>query len=809
MAPLQPLSPDRLYSYCDPDQFDFHTTDEVAGIENSLGQDRAVEAVRFGIGIRCDGYNMYALGPPGTGKYTMVRRHLEEAAAGEALPSDWVYVNNFAEPHKPHAIELPPGKAKPLRHDMERLVADLREAIPAAFQADGYRARREALEGQFKERHEAALNELQQRTREHNIAVVRTSAGLTLAPIRDGEALNPDQFHELPEAEQEQTRKDIAGFEQQLQDMIRQVPQWEREHREKLRELNREVTEDVVGHMIDELRGRYTDLADVVAYLDEVRKDVVEHSSDFLKPEDGGADAAAQMSVERTRSGPPTFRRYQVNMIVDHSASEAAPVVYEDHPTQPNLIGSIEHIAQFGALITDFNLIKPGALLRANGGYLLLDALKVMSQPYAWDALKRAMQSGEIRIESVASSLGMAGTVSLQPEPIPLKVKIVLLGDRDIYYLLSQHDPDFPELFKVAVDFDDVVERTAENNIDYARMIATLARNDSLWPLDRQAVARVIEHASRLTGDSGKLSARMALIVDLLHETHYWAEQDNTGVVRAGHVQKAIDFQIRRADRIRERTQEEIRRGTIMIETEGAVVGQVNGLSVMQLGGFAFGQPSRITARVRMGRGEVVDIEREVKLGGPLHSKGVLILSGFIGARFARDRPLALSASLVFEQSYGGVDGDSASSAELYALLSALSGLPISQSLAVTGSVDQNGKVQPIGGVNEKIEGFFDICNGRGLTGDQGVLIPATNVRHLMLRADVVAAVGEGKFRVFAVETIDQGIEILTGVAAGETDADGGYAQGTVNGLVQKQLADFAEKAAEFALGNRDEVEST
>ncbi len=805
MAAPKPLSPDRLYSPCDPEQFDFGTTDELTGIEGSLGQDRAVEAVRFGIGIRCDGYNMYALGPPGTGKYTMVRRHLEEAAATEPLPADWVYVNNFAEPHKPRAIRLPAGKGMPLRSDMERLIADLREAIPAAFQADEYRSRHEALEAQYKESHEKALEEIQERARERHTAVVRTPVGLALAPTQDGEVLNPDQFHELPEAEQEKTRADIAELEQQMQTVMREAPQWEREHREKLRQLNREVTEFVVGHMIEDLRARYADLPQIVAYLDEVSKDVVENSDNFLGHEERGPEAAIEMAIRRGPSGLPPFRRYQVNVVVDHSDSKAAPVIYENHPTQPNLIGGIEHIAQFGALITDFNLIKPGALLRANGGYLLLDAGKVLTHPYAWDALKRALQSNEVRIEGVMESLGMAGTVSLQPEPIALSVKVVLLGDRRIYYMLSQLDPEFPELFKVAVDFDDVVDRTTENSREYARMIATLVRRDSLRPLDRGAVARVIEHAARITGDSEKLSARMALIVDILHETHYWALHAGAEIARSEHVQKAVDAQIRRADRIRQRTQEEIHRGTILIDTEGAEVGQVNGLSVMQLGGFAFGQPSRITARVRMGRGEVVDIEREVELGGPIHSKGVLILSGFLGARYARERPLALSASLVFEQSYGGVDGDSASSTELYALLSALSGVAIDQSFAVTGSVNQHGRVQPIGGANEKIEGFFDICRSRGLTGEQGVLIPATNVKHLMLRSDVVAAVAEGKFRVFAVETIDQGIELLTGVPAGEADADGNYPADTVNGKVQAQLAQFAEKARAFAVSDAND----
>jgi lon-related putative ATP-dependent protease len=502
--------------------------------------------------------------------------------------------------------------------------------------------------------------------------------------------------------------------------------------------------------------------------------------------------------------GDAAFRRYQVNVIVDRGGAEAAPVIYEDHPTHPNLIGRIEHIAQFGTLMTDFNLIKPGALLRANGGYLILDALKVLTQPFAWDELKRALKSYEVRIEPVAESLGLGATVSLQPEAIPLDVKVVLLGDRRIYYLLSEADPDFPELFKVAVDFDDVVDRTDETTRDYARMIATMAKRDGLKPLDAGAVARIVEHAARMVGDSERLSARMRLVVDLLHESHFWTGSEGREVTTAVEVQRAIDAQIRRADRIRERVHEEIGRGTILIDTDGAHVGQVNGLSVMQLGGFAFGQPTRITARVRLGRGEVTDIEREVKLGGPLHSKGVLILAGFLGERFARERPLALAASLVFEQSYGGVEGDSASCAELYALLSALSGVPVRQCFAVTGSVNQMGRVQPIGGVNEKIEGFFDVCRARGLTGAQGVLIPDTNVKHLMLRADVVEAADRGRFRIYPVATIDQGIELLTGVPAGVPDEAGVWPADSINGRVQAQLDALAEKARAFADRSRN-----
>jgi lon-related putative ATP-dependent protease len=804
--PIDPLPPTALFTRCDTAAFDFETTDALEAIGDSLGQARAVEAVRFGIEMRSPGYNLFALGPPGTGKHTLLRRYLNEAAKGAKAPSDWVYVNNFEEPHRPKALELPSGRGWPLRDDMDRLVAELREAIPAMFESDAYRTRREALDQEFQSQQEKSFEEVQAHAKEKNIAIMRTQMGLAMAPLRDGKVLEPDAFAKLPEEEQAQTRTDIEALEQELQEVMRKAPQWMRSHREQLHALNREMTEYVVGHVIDELKKRYEDLPKVAAHIEAVRRDVIENAHDFVPQPDGENDPEAMARRAATGAipgaGEAAFRRYRVNVIVDHAGNEAAPVVYEDHPTHPNLLGRIEHIAQFGALLTDFNLIKPGALLRANGGYLMIDALKLLQQPYAWEELKRALRSGEVKIEGMAEALGVASTVSLQPQPIRLNVKVVLLGDRQLYYMLSAYDPDFGELFKVAADFDDVVDRTADNTQDYARMIATLAKRDRLLPLDRGAVGRVIEHAARIVEDSEKLSARIRLIVDLLHETDHFSRQAGVTVTSAEHVQTAIDAQVRRADRVRSRVHEQIVRGTVMIDTEGKAVGQLNGLSVLQMGGFAFGQPSRITARVRMGRGEVVDIEREVELGGPLHSKGVLILSGFLGQRFARNRPLALSASLVFEQSYGGVDGDSASSAELYALLSALSGVPLGQNFAVTGSVNQHGQVQPIGGANEKIEGFFDICNARGLTGEQGVLIPATNVKHLMLRGDVVKAVEDGRFRIFAVETIDQGIEILTGVAAGEADANGVFPPDSVNGKVQATLDGFAEAARAFAKGD-------
>jgi lon-related putative ATP-dependent protease len=803
MAAPERLSPTRLFKACDPQQFDFRTTDDVADIGDSLGQDRAVESVRFGIGIRHAGYNIFALGPQGAGKYTLVRRYLDRQAADQEIPSDWAYVNDFTDPRTPRALRLPRGRAGGLRGDMERLVDELRAAIPAAFESEDYRARREAIENELKQQHEARFNALQERAGARDIALIRTPTGLALAPIENGEVVTPDVFHKWPAERQDKAKADIAELEHELQEVLRDLPRFERAQRKKLRELDHEMTRFAVGHLIEELRKAYDDLPEVLRYLDEIQTDVIDNATDFIiTPEPQVADPAmATMAMRRSLAGPPSFRRYQVNVIVDHGAAEAAPVVYEDLPNHANLVGRIEQMAQFGTLTTDFNLIKPGALHRANGGYLILEAGKLLAQPVVWEELKRALQSGEIRIHGLYETLGIPATISLEPQAIPLDIKIVLLGEPQLYYLLSQLDPEFPELFKVAADFDDRVARDGATTPLYAQLIATMARREKLKPLDRAAVARVIEQAARLAEDSERLTLRMRTISDLLSEADYWAGQDDRAVIGAADVQRAIDAQTRRADRIRERSHEQIARGTILIDTAGEAIGQVNALSVLQLGAFSFGRPSRITARVRMGRGEVLDIEREVALGGPLHSKGVLILSGFLGARFARRQPLALSASLVFEQSYGGVDGDSASSTEVYALLSALSGVPIRQSLAVTGSVNQHGEVQAIGGANEKIEGFFDVCMARQLTGDQGVLIPAANVKHLMLRQDVVDAVAEERFHIYPVSTIDEGIELLTGVAAGAPDADGEFPDGTVNGLAQAQIRAFAEQARKFAPG--------
>ena len=783
-----------LYQHCDLDGLDFETTADLAEQSAILGQDRALDALRFGVGIQQSGFNLYVLGPPGLGKLTVVRQYLEDKAAEGPAPDDWCYVNNFDDANRPRVLRLPNGMGAQLRQDMQQFVEDLLTAVPAAFESDEYQARIKEIEQEFHERQEQAFSQLKDRAEKEQIALLHTPGGFAFAPMRDGEVISPDDYQKLRESEQQRIEQLVAELQEQLRAILRQVPQWRKETRARVKQLNRDTAMVVVSHEVDELRERYKQQEDVLSCLDAVEKDVVEHVDDFRHEEEGENPLLSALGTARQ----PSYRRYQVNVLVGHTDSGQAPIIYEDNPTHSNLVGRVEHQAQMGALLTDFTMIKPGALHRANGGYLILDARKVLIQPYAWEALKRALQSREIRIQSLGEMLSLISTVSLEPEPIALDVKVVLMGERLLYYLLCEYDPEFAELFKVAADFDDRMRRDAQSTQLYARLIGTLVRKADLKPFDRGAVARVIERSARMVGDARKLSAHMGQITDLLHEANHWAAQNGHDLVRRDDVQRAIDEQIHRSDRIRERVHEEIHRGTVLIDVSGARVGQVNGLSVMQLGTFMFGQPSRISATVRMGEGDVVDIEREVELGGPIHSKAVMILSSYLGARYAMSKPLSLRASLVFEQSYGVIEGDSASVAELCALLSAAGEVPVKQSLAVTGSINQHGDVQAIGGVNEKIEGFFDVCKARGLSGEQGVIIPESNVEHLMLREDVVEAVDRGEFHVFAVKTVEQAVELLTGLRAGERDEQGEYTEGSLNRRVEDRLLTFAELRHEF-----------
>jgi len=803
---VMPLPAAALYRRCDSAQFQFRTTSELEPVQGTIGQARALEALALGLGLRRTGYNLFAIGAPGIGKRAVIDQLTRLRASGEPVPADRAYVNNFAEPHKPNALSLPAGRGGTLRQDMRTLVDELRVAVPAAFESDDYRSRRQAIETLFQQRQKEAFGAIEQQAKERSIGILRTPYGLGLTPLRNGEVLPQEEFAKLPEDEQARLHEEMTKIHAELETVLQQGPKWESQHREKVRALNEEITRFAIGFRLEGIKRRYLDLPEVGGYLAAVERDLAENAEAFLSQADGRGDPAGDGTGRRRHESIAYFDRYQVNLIVDHAAQSGAPVIEEDHPTLQNLIGRVEYRSEYGSLVTDFTMIKPGALHEANGGYLILDARRVLLQPFAWEELKRTLRAGEVQIRSVPDLLGVASAETLLPEAIPLEVKVVLTGDPHLYYLLAEFDPDFRELFKIAADFDGDMPRDASAELDFARLIASIARREGLRPFEREAVARIIEQAARIAGDAEKITTHIEAIADLMRESDHLAGSAGHDAISADDVAKVIEQQVRRASRLRERLLEEVRRGTILIDTSGERVGQINGLAVLQLGGFMFGRPSRISARFRLGKGEVIDIEREVELGGPLHSKGVMILSGFLGGRFGRERPLALTVSLVFEQSYGGIEGDSASMAELCAILSALADVPIRQEIAITGSVSQNGDAQAIGGVNEKIEGFFDVCRNSGLTGRQGVVIPASNVKHLMLRTDVVEAVRQNLFNVFAVSNVDEAMFVLTGVQGGEADSTGRFPQGSVNQRVDARLEALAERVRRF--GAREQGES-
>lgn len=828
----------KLRTPCDPDDLEFETTKDLEKLEITVGQERVVEALSFGVGIRSDGFNLFALGPSKAGMHEIIEQHLRREAKDAPTPPDWCYVNNFEESNKPLSLKLPSGRGREFREDMESLIDEAQTAIPSAFRSEEYENRRESIEKEHRQESEEAFEEINKEATERGVTVLRTPMGLAVAPMKDGEVLAPDEFEQLSEDEKKARRQALEDVQERLSEIMSHIPEKAKDERKKIRELNREFTALAVDSLFDKLKEKYKSLDEVLAHLARVRKDMVEKAHQFLQSGfsdgtalmgDGGSGLAQLLQQQagdggdgfqpggqsRRRSIGATestrqqladpFRRYRVNLIVDNSERSGAPVEYEDHPTVNNLVGRAEHLPHMGSLVTDFMLIKPGALHKANGGYLIIDAHRVLTQPFAWDALKRMLRAQKVRIESIGEMMSWISTVSLEPKPIDLNIKVILVGERMLYYLLTSLDPDFNDLFKVAVDFDDRMKRGPETIGLYARMLATRIEQENLRPFDRKAIARVIERSARVADDSERLSTLMRTMTDLLRESDYWAGKEGRETVTAEDVQRAIDAEIRRSDRIRERMHENILRETILIDTDGEAVAQVNALTVVDLGNFAFGAPSRVTARVRVGKGEVQDIEREVELGGPIHSKGVMILHGYLSARYATERPLSLEASLVFEQSYAGVEGDSASVAELCTLISALADAPIRQSLAITGSINQHGLVQAIGGVNDKIEGFFDICKARGLTGEQGVLIPESNVKDLMLREDVVEACDAGNFRIYPIRTVDEAIGLLTAQEAGERGEDGEFPANSVNRRVEERLREFAERAEEFHAKHEEE----
>lgn len=793
------LDPKELYAVIDPVDIGFDTTADIKSPEfNGVGQARALEAIKFGVEMHRDNYNIYLAGSKGLGKYELIQRVLDEHVTEEITPPDWCYVDNYEEFYKPIALELPAGMGLPLRTDMVQLVDDLLIAVPAAYESDEYRTRIQEIEGIAEERKEEAFAEIGERADAQGITMINTPTGYTIVPISDDKPMAQDEFKKLSEKEQNNTQKKIDVLKEELKELIIKIPIWEKEAREKVKALNTSFAKSAVEPFLKTLKDKYSKTQKIKSYLDIVSKDIVANMQFFLP-------VSPNQTLLEGYSLPisPELRRYDINVLVNNHKLKGTPIVYENNPTYNNLIGRIEHISQDGALVTDFTLIKSGALHRANGGYLILDMHNLLMNPFAWEGLKRTLYAKEIRMESLERMLSVVSTVTLEPEAIPLDIKVILVGSRYLYYLLKTYDPEFNELFKTTADFSESFDRNLDSVSQLALLISAVVSKEKVHQISRAGVARIIEECSREAEDAEKLSLHMGKLKDLILESDYWASKSGKDQVEVEHIQNAIDARIHRADQMQEKVREQILRGIILIDTEGVCVGQINGLSVYQLGDYSFGQPSRITATVRLGNGNVLDIEREIKLGGPIHSKGVMILSSCLANRYARNRPLSLNATLVFEQSYGGIDGDSASIAEFCALISALADIPIQQCFAVTGSLNQHGETQAIGGVNQKIEGYFDICKARGLSGEHGVIIPSSNKKHLMLRHDVVEAVSNKLFHIYTVDTVNDALELLMGMDVGTADDNGNYQKETINYRVVKRLEELHKLHGEYSLSKK------
>ncbi|MDD2500337.1 MAG: ATP-binding protein [Geobacter sp.] len=770
------LPVEKLRWTCDPEQFDFTTTADLPDLVDAVGQERALRSIEFGLGVRETGFNLYISGQTGTGRTSTIRNLLRQRAKNEPTPDDWVYVYNFKDADNPISLSLPAGRGSELTADMKELVEAFKNDIPKALESKEYESRRTEVLEQYQAQSNELFDTLEAESEKHGFVLQRTVSGLVIVPQKDDHNFTQDEYDALTEEERAKLEEQGKLLTERLNDVLRQVRDNEKATKDALAQADRELGLSCLGHRLDPLREKYVGLEKVLEYLETVQEDILKNLEDF-KPQ----PTQPQIPGLKIARQEPSFERYEVNLLVDNKETEGAPIVFESNPTYNNLFGRIEHVMQYGGVaVTDFTMIKAGALHRANGGYLVIDAREVLINPFVWDSLKRCIRTAEIRIEDVLEQYRFMTMVSLKPEPVPLSAKIVLVGTPWIYYLLYYQDPDYRKFFKVKAEFDSSVSRTPVVMQEYALFVATLCRDKKLLHFDRAGVACLLEYTARMVDDQQKLSSRFMEIADFVREASFWAERDGHQVITCSDVRRAAEEQLYRVNRIEERMQELFDDGTIMVDTDGVVVGQINGLSVISLGDHTFGRPSRITARTWLGQAGMINVEREVKLSGPIHDKGVLILTGYLGGLFAHSHPLSLSASICFEQNYDGVEGDSASSTELYALLSALSGIPIRQGIAVTGSVNQRGQIQPIGGVNHKIEGFYAVCKAKGLTGEQGVMIPKTNERHLMLKEEVVEAIAAGTFHLWSIETIEQGIEILTGVQAGTAGKSGSYPKGTV-----------------------------
>ena len=795
---IKSLSADLLRPQCTAETLPFKTSAELEDLPDILGQDRAFKAIEFGINVDHRGFNLFVMGSSGLGKHGLIRKYLNKVAVQKESSSDWCYVHNFEQDYKPKALKLPAGQGRTFKKDMKNLIEDLGKAINAAFETSEYQEQIQVIERSFQKKQSTLLDKHAEQARAQNINLSNTPSGFMLTPIVEGRNITEDEYEELPDELKDEIEDKIANFQEELEYLAPEMSRQRREHNIKIKKLNRKVALFATSNLIKDTKRKYKALPEVVNYLKGLQEDVLHHLEEFTEVEEDDSDHESGQQSSKGES----LQRYQVNLIVESGNQKGAPVVYLDNPTYQNLVGRIEYENRSNNPGNNFTLIKPGALLQANGGYLVLDAHKILSTPHAWDALKRSMYAKKAKIENLDQAVGGDNSVTLEPEPIPLKIKIILLGDRGTYYMLHEMDPDFPELFKVEADFEEEILRDESSTLKYARLIASRTRKFKLKDMDAAAVARIIEFSSRMANDSERLSTRLRTIDDLLIETHYHALQVNSELITDAHVQQAIDAQIERTCRIQGLIQSDIQRGTLMIRTDGEVVGEINGLSVFEIGKFGFGQPSRISATVHLGDGKIINIEREVDLSGSIHDKGVLILSALLASRYTKDTPLSFSASITFEQSYGLIDGDSASVAELCVLISALTDLPIQQGLAITGSLNQQGFVQAIGGVNEKIEGFFDICNQRELTGNQGCIIPQVNVKNLSLRKDIIDAIEKGTFSIYPVEHYQQALELLLNMPAGEEHVDGSYDKGSINDRLVNRLCQFAKnrKAAQIIL---------
>jgi lon-related putative ATP-dependent protease len=773
------LKPEQLRATSDPESLGFESTADLPELEGSVGQDRAMAAIDFGLEIKTQGYNIFAAGPTGTGRSFAVLSRAKDAAARQPAPDDWCYAHSFEDPRRPVSLRLPAGRAPEFSADVEDLIAACRQEIPRAFEGEVYEDRKEKAVGDVQTERNRMLRELDEEARAQGLMIQATPMGVITVPLVDGRSMSREQFEQLPEGERKTLNEKMERTRERIAEVLNQARQLEKEARRRVEELDREIAMFAIGHRFDEMKAKYRDNRAVVKHLERMAEDVVAHVSEFRAAEQAAAEAPTTDAI-------PT--RYRLNVLVANDPEQGAPVIREHSPTYYNLVGRLEYRPVAGGAVTDHTLIKPGALHRANGGYLVLQALHVLVNPFAWEALKRAVRSREAVIENIGEQWTPIPAATLRPDPIPLDVKVILVGSPMLYFLLYHYDEEFGKLFKVKADFDIDMASGSDASRSYAGFVATYCREQCLRHLRKDAVAQIIDYGRRLAGDQEKLSTRFAAVADLLAEANFWADREGAETINGAHVEKALDQKEYRSRRLEDRLFEFIERGDLVLEVDGARAGQVNGLAVLDLGDYAFGRPSRITARVTPGRAGVVNIEREARLSGDIHHKAVMILSGYLAGSYAEQAPLSLSASLCFEQSYELVEGDSASCAELYAIVSSLSGVPIKQGIAVTGSVDQNGNVQPVGACNQKIEGFYTACKLKGLTGDQGVIIPRQNVKNLMLKPEVAQAVADAKFHVWAVSHVDEGIEILTGLPAGSPDQ-----RDTIHARAAARLKEFSD----------------